>query len=511
MASSTRVWHSLFLASLIGIAPVNAIAGPTETLRVGITTDPDTLDPISGYLPISFTVSSLILDGLFRFDAKNNVEQNLATSFAYSPDGKILTVKMVTGRRFAGGALVTAAAVVASFNRLLNPANGSIYLGLYKVLGDVKAVGDDTVEFYLTEPNGHALVLLASPAAAIVDVSAAKTLGAEFNRRPVGSGPYVVRDYVGGERFTLVPNPDYNGPMPAKLAKLEFVTAPEDGSRMALIETGDVDIVERVPPESIPAINALPKASAMIAPSMYSINAEAVLRGPLLDKRVREALNLSVDREGITKGVLGGLGTPSVGFVGPGTQDSLRKTFAPLPYDPGRAKALLAEAGYKPGQLSLTITCPNGRYIKDVQVCQALQGQWQSIGINAKADVIDRGSWLKIIGLPPEQRKDNLALVGRGTAGMDYTLYRLFYTGVSTNRTGFSDPNIDALLTKGRATADLNEQPKIYGEIQTSIWNDQPFVFLWYQNQVLGVSKAVSGFKIRMDEVMVFDDISVKR
>ena len=511
MASYACLWRSMLVAAAIGAVPLNAIAAPTETLRVGIGTDPDTLDPLSSYLPISWTVDALVFDGLFKFDSKNNVEKDLATDFSYSADGKTLTVKIVTGRRFSSGAPLNAAAVAASFNRLLDPANASIYLGLFKSLGEVKAVGEDTIEFHLSEPNGHALILLASAAGSVVEVGSVKTLGPEFNRHPVGSGPYIVKDYIGGERFTLIPNPNYSGPRPAKLAKIEFVTAPEDGSRMALIETGDVDIVERVPPESVAAIKALPNASALVAPSMYSINAEAVLRGPLLDKRVREALNLSVDRDGITKGVLGGLGTPSVGFVGPGTQDALRQTFAPLPYDPQKAKALLAEAGYKPGQLSLTITCPVGRYIKDAQVCQALQGQWGAIGINVKADVIDRGSWLKIIGLPPEQRTDNLALVGRGTPGIDYTLYRLFYSSANTNRTGFNDPHIDALLKEGRAAADPKEQARIYGEIQTTIWKDQPFVFLWYQNQVFGVSKAVSGFQPRMDEVMTFDDVSIKR
>lgn len=509
MVSHASNWCTILVAAMIGVVPMKALAAPSETLRVAISTDPNTLDPLNAYLPISTTVDGLLFDGLFRFDAKNNVEKDLATDVTYSADGKVLTVKMVTGRRFANGAPLNATAVAASFNRLLDPANASIYLGLYKVLGEAKAVGEDTVEFHLSELSGHALILLASETAAIVDVGAAKALGTEFNRHPVGSGPYIVGDYIGGERFTLVPNPNYNGPRPPKLAEIEFVTAPEDGSRMALIETGEADIVERVPPESITAINALPGASAIVSPSMFSINTEAVLRGPLLDKRVREALNLSIDRDGITKGVLGGLGTPSVGFVGPGTQDGLRKTFPPLPYDPQKAKALLAEAGYKPGQLSLTITCPTGRYIKDAQICQAIQGQWQAIGINAKANVIDRGSWLKIIGLPPEQRTDNFALVGRGTPGIDFTLYRLFYTGV--NRTGYSDPHVDALLTKGRACSDLNEQAKIYGEIQQIIWSDQPFVFLWYQSQVHGVSKAVSGFMARMDETMDFDDVSVKR
>lgn len=126
----------------------------------------------------------------------------------------------------------------------------------------------------------------------------------------MGSGPYIVRDYVGGERITLVPNPAYNGPAPARLQQIEFIVAPEDGSRMALLETGDVDIVERVPPEAIPAIQALRNAEVLFLPSMFSINMELVMRGPLADARVRRALNISVDRDGITRSVLGGLGIP---------------------------------------------------------------------------------------------------------------------------------------------------------------------------------------------------------
>jgi ABC-type transport system substrate-binding protein len=511
MLSKTGIRRSLLATAIIGAAAAQAAAAPTGKLRIAISTDPDTLDPITSYLPISYTIDNLVLDGLFKFDAENQIEKDLAADYSYSADGTVLTVKLVKGRKFASGAPVDAAAVAASFTRLLDPANKSIYLGLYKVLGQVKAVGDDRVEFHLSERNGHVLVLLASAAASIVDVNAEKKLGTEFGRHPAGSGPYVVKDYIGGERVSLVPNPNYDGPKPAKLAEIDFMTAPEDGSRVALMETGAVDIVERVPPESIASIKDLPNASVLVAPSMFSINAEMVLRGPLTDKRVRKALNLAVDRAGITKGVLGVLGTPSVGFVGPGTQDSLRKTFAPLSYDPAKAKALLKEAGYKPGQLSLTITCPTGRYIKDVQVCQALQAEWQAIGVNVKADIIDRGSWLKIIGMPPSERKDNMALVGRGTPGMDFTLYRLFYSGVSTNRTGFNDPKVDELLTKGRTTTDPKEQVKIYGEIQKIIWDEQPFVFLWYQNQVFGVSKAVTGFKARRDEVMVLDDVTVKR
>ncbi|MCC7283369.1 MAG: hypothetical protein IT556_13360 [Acetobacteraceae bacterium] len=506
-----RILRRAMLALMCLAAPLAVAAQPTGQIRIAIGIDPDTLDPNTNALPIGNAIDLLVLNGLYRLGATNNIEPDLATGYAYSADGKVLTVKMVTGRRFSNGDPLNAEAVAASFNRLLDASTGSVYAGLYASLGKAVAVGEDTVEFHLTEPNGHALMLLANTAASIVNIAAVRRMGAQYGRRPVGSGPYVVKDYIGGERISLVPNTAYNGPSPARLRQIEFIVVPEDGSRMAMLETGEVDIVERVPPEAIPAIQALRNAEVLFLPSMFSINMEMVLRGPLTDARVRRALNISVDREGITRAVLGGLGTPSVGMVGPGTQDDLRRTFAPLPYDPDQAKALLREAGYGPGQLSLTMTCPTGRYIKDVQVCQALQGLWQAIGINMRANIVDRGTWTNVVSTPPDNRRDNMGMVGRATAGIDYTLYRLFYTGVGANRTGFSNPRVDELLRLGRATTDLERQKQIYGEVQQIIWDEEPFVFLWYQKQALGVSKAVKGFEVRPDETMLFWNIAVQR
>lgn len=509
--SPARALRRTAIAALCAAIPFAAVAGPSGTVRVAIGVDPDTFDPITNALPVGNGVDILTMDGLYRLDAKNDIQKNLATEASYSADGMVFTVKMVTGRHFSNGDPLNAEAVAASFNRLLDPGTGSIYAGLYKTLGKAVAVGEDTVEFHLTEPNGHALMLLANTAASIVNVKAATEMGADYGRRPVGSGPYMVDEFIGGERFTLVPNPAYDGPTPATLEKIEYLTVPEDGSRMALLETGDADIAERVPSESIPAINALDHAKVELLPSMFSISMELVLKGPLEDKRVREALNISVDREGITKGILGDLGTPSVGMVGPGTQDELRRTFEMKPYDPERAKALLKEAGYGPGDLSLTMTCPTGRYIKDAQVCQALQGLWQAIGIDIKADIVDRGTWSATINQTPDKRQDNMGMVGRATAGIDFTLYRLFYTGVGANRTGFSNARVDALLNEGRGTTDPAKQKEIYGEVQQIIWDEMPFVFLWYQKQAIGVANAVKGLQVRPDETMLFDQVSVER
>jgi len=492
-----------------GLAATMAKAQPSGTLRVAVGADPATFDPHFNDLPTGNTVDKLVFDGLFRLDAENNVVANLATGYGFSDNGLRFTVQIHAGRTFSNGDPLNAQAVAASFMRLLDPKVGAIYRGLYAVIDEVVALDATTVEFRLKEPNGHILLLLAASTGSIINVDALQKMGSAYSRQPVGSGPYLVESFVGGERYRLVPNPSYQGDYPATLEAIEFIVAPEDASRMALLETGAVDIVERVPPEALDTIRALPHAQVIMPPSMFSINMEMLMEGALKDLRVREALNLAVDREGIIKGILGGLATPSVGMPGPGTQDSLRVTFDPIPYDPDRARALLAQAGYPPGALQLSMTCPIGRYIKDVQVCQALQGLFQAVGIDAQANIVDRGSWSKAASTPLPQRKENMLMIGRGTAGMDFTLYRLFYKDVGANTTGFNHPRVNALLTEGRAATDLTEQQRIYAEIQKIIWDEKPFIFLWYQTQALGVHNRVRGFAVQPNEDMLFDRVTL--
>ncbi|MBU2959392.1 hypothetical protein KO516_00870 [Citreicella sp. C3M06] len=498
---------SVLLATAL---PLAAIAAPEGELRIAVGADATTFHPHVNSLPVGNAVDGLVFQQLFRIDGENQVVPSLATDWSWSEDGMTFSVIFETGHKFSNGRPVDAAAVAASFNQLLDPDSGSIYAGLYGSLGEAVAQGEDTVVFNMAEKNGHVLMLLANSAAGIIDTQANAEMGAEYGRKPVGSGPYMVDEFIGGERFSLVPNPGYTGSRPATLEKITFMAVPEDGSRMALLETGDVDIVDRVPAESIPTINALDGATVILPDSMFSISMEMVLRGPLTDKRVREALNISLDRAGMVQGILGGLGTPSQGQVGPGTEDALRVTFDEKPYDPERAKALLAEAGYGPGnKLELRVNCPNGRYIKDAQVCQALTGEWQAIGIDAKANILDLPSWSAAHRVPLDERTYDMSMIGRATAGIDFTLYRLFHTGVSANTSGFSDERVDRLLAEGRASTDIDAQKADYAEIQKIIWDEMPFVFLWYQKQAIGIADNVTGFTIRPDETMLFDDVHV--
>src|SRR3954469_15815962 len=191
-----RICHAALATGFLAGAAQGA---PEGVLRVAIGADPATFDPAFNDLPIGNGVDLAVMEGLFRLDPKNNVQKVLATEYTFSSDGMLFTVKIKTGKKFSNGNPLNAEAVAASFNRLLDEKVGSIYRGLYASLGTVKGVGEDTVEFHLTEPNGHILMLLANTAASIVDVKAAQAIGAEYGRKPVGSGPYKVDKFIGGE------------------------------------------------------------------------------------------------------------------------------------------------------------------------------------------------------------------------------------------------------------------------------------------------------------------------
>lgn len=507
----TKKFTSYALASVLLLSSAAyAAAAPSGELTVAVGATAPQLNPMKTVLPPNISVGVMVHENLFRMDEHNNVVPDLATKWSYSEDGLTFKVTIKTNHVFSNGDPLDSAAVASSLNRLKDPKSGSINTELYSALGQITTPAPDTLEFHLKSKNGHLLILLANPAAGIIDTKAEDAMGpGEFARHPIGSGPYVVEDFKPNEKMSVVPNPKYVGDLPATLQRVTFLTVPEDASRMALLETGEADIVAQVPAESLKDLEALKSVKVEMPDDMFSISMEILMRGPFADKRVREALNISIDRKGMIEGILGGLAVPETTQVGPGTQNGMRKEFAPIPYDPARAKQLLADAGYKPGSIKLILHCPNGRYIKDAQVCQALAAQWQAIGINAEARVYDLATWSAKNRLPFDKREDNMTMLGRATPGIDYTLYRLFYTGVGSNTTGFSDPRVDKLLDEGRSTLDVEQQKKIYGEVQQIVWDEMPFVFLWYPKQVVAFKKDVEGVVFKPEEVMLFDHAKI--
>jgi ABC-type transport system substrate-binding protein len=263
-----------------------------------------------------------------------------------------------------------------------------------------------------------------------------------------------------------------------------------------------VDVAVKLPTHDIPRIKASPNVEVVVFPSIYTISFEVnVLKKPFSDRRVRHALTYAIDRAAITRGILQGFAQPAVSPVGPGIPS--RRTFEPWPYDPKKARALLAEAGY-PNGFSMSVWSPHGRYLKDAEVAEAVVSYLKDVGIDASLKIWEWSPYVDAaLAKPSATKAMDMALLGRATMGADFWMYRLWHSQSGGNVTGYSNPRVDQLLEAGRATFDQAEADRIYGQVQEIVFKDDvPFIFLHHQSQVVGVRKGVSGLYAYPEEFM---------
>jgi len=199
---------------------------------------------------------------------------------------------------------------------------------------------------------------------------------------------------------------------------------------------------------------------------------------------------------------------PVVSPVGPGIPS--RRTFEPWLYDPRKAKALLAEAGY-PNGFSMTVWSPHGRYLKDAETAEAVVSYFKDVGIDASLKIWEWSPYVDAALQKPSPTKAmDIALLGRATMGADFWMQRLWSSQSGGNVTGYNNPRVDQLLEAGRQTFNKAEADRIYGEVQQIVFKDDvPFIFLHHQTQVLGVRKGVTGLYAYPEEFL--DLFSVRK
>jgi peptide/nickel transport system substrate-binding protein len=213
--------------------------------------------------------------------------------------------------------------------------------------------------------------------------------------------------------------------------------------------------------------------------------------GPLADKRVRQALNYAVDKDAIIKTLLGGIGEPINGpltYAHEGYDPSLP---TPYPYDPDKAKALLSEAGYG-GGFQVRFDTPNGRYVQDRQIAEAISGQWRKVGVDAQVNPLEWGSFLK----EAQQKTWNLFLITQGSGGAQVLLSTCFHSKVKgIPWLGYENPQVDTLIDTAGGTMDAAQRVQMYRDAVKIIREDAPWVFLHQLYDVYGVSDRVQNWR----------------
>ena len=210
-----------------------------------------------------------------------------------------------------------------------------------------------------------------------------------FAREPVGTGPYLLEEWVKDDHITLVRNLDYWGPRP-KADRLIFRSVPDIIARVATFLAGEADIVTDLQPATVPEIEKREELTVMAMPGLRLVflNMNVLIDSPVKDHRVRQALNYAVDKQEIVETVMNGYATALPGQLCSPEYYGYNPGIQAYPYDPEKAKQLLAEAGYPEG-LEVRLVCSRGRYMNDVEICQAVAGQLSKVGITLDVDVVE--------------------------------------------------------------------------------------------------------------------------
>lgn len=511
---------ALFMVMVLGVCAVPAGAA---TLTIGRPSDAISLDSNTETTAMGAVVYGNIIEPLIVIDEKGNVQPNLAEKFeVVSPDR--IRFYLRKGVKFHDGTDLNAVAVKFTFDRAITqPARWKALFGPIK---EATVVDDYTVDIVTSVPYGPLMASMAMVYTGIVSPAAVEKYGDDYGRHPVGTGPFKFQEWKTKDHITLVKNENYwNGNV--KLDKVVFKVIPEAGSRMMALRTGDIDMAMQPTPAELPMFKKDKKftvAETMGLRVFYlGFHNE---KFPTNDPKVRQALAMSVNVKGIVNNILEGAAVPPKGYLAPavfGFKDmELDRRF---PYNPEKAKALLAEAGWKDTdgdgildkdgkKLTIKFLGAKGRYLMDAEVCEAAQAMFKAIGVDAQLDFFEWAT--TFTAMRKADLEYNLFTLGWLTtnADADYSLYAMFHSSQFSpkgwNNDRFKDARVDELLDKARSSQDRAERLKCYGEAQDIIADSATWIPVYNTKEIYVLNNRVKGFVPNPSEYLLqLKDVSV--
>ena len=506
------------MALALWVAPV--AAQPAGTLVVGLVAEPVNLDPPQVTDLNSNRVGRRIVETLVTFpEESTQIVPGLAESWTISKDGLQYTFKLRRGITFHDGTPLNAEAVKFSIERQINPSHPAYKLGKYPFanffFGNVKAVevlSEERVAFLLNEARASFIAVLAQGAASIVSPTAVMKWGPDYPTHPVGTGPFRFASWDRGQRVVLEKNPTY-WKYPVKVERVIYRPIVEDQARLTELLTGTLDVIVGVPADFVSQLEQNAKITLLkqVGAHVWYLGMNNQKK-PFDDKRVRQALNYAVNKDAIVKDVLKGTGAASRGPVLPGTwgADPALKAY---PYDPERAKKLLAEAGY-PSGFSTTLWVPESGSGMQAPVAMStvMQSNLKAVGVNVSLQTMEWGAYLAKLRTK-EQELFALSWMA-GTEDPDMVMYPLLHssqwTPVGPNRALYKNARFDTLLQQARLTTDQAKRAQLYREAQRVLVDDAPWVFVDHEIQIAALSKRVQGFKLHPSFDLRVETISLK-
>lgn len=475
---------SAFLASIAS----------AQTLRIGLAEDPDILDPTMARTFVGRIVFAGLCDKLFDLDEKLNVVPQLATSYEWSADNKSLTIKLRNGVTFHDGEKMDAAAVKYNLERHKN-MKGSNRRGELAVVASVDAVDPSTVRINLAAPFAPLLAVLTDRSGMMVSPKAAEAAGEKFGAKPVCSGPFRFVERIAQDRIVVERFPNYWNKGQIHFDRIIYQPIVDATVRLANLRSGQLDFIERVAPSDVPSLRNDPRFKlAKIVEIGYqgiTINvgkSDIAQKNPLgKDPRVREAFELSLDRNAIVKVAMEGEAQPGNQWVAPSNRFYGKS--APLPKrNVERAKQLLREAGVP--NPSFTLMTPT---TSDAQrIAQVVQSMAKEAGFDIK---IQSTEFATSLNLADKGQFEAYVLAWSGRADPDGNLHTMLACKGPTNYAGYCKEDVESLINQSRTSLDPAQRAAAYDKIAQQVQKDRPIIYLFHRHWLWAHNAKLTGLR----------------
>lgn len=506
-----RTAGALLAAALLGSA-ASALAADV-VLAIG--RQPETLDPYNTNTTMTTAVTKSFYEGLFQFDKDLNIRNVLAESHEVSADGLVYTFKLRAGVKFHDGTDFNAEAVKVNLDRVLDPANKLLRLKQFDRIKSVDVINPLTVRITLTQPFSPFIHTLAHASAAMISPTALKKMGKDIAFHPVGTGPFEFVEWkqteaIRGKKFAGYWKKGY-----PKIDNIHWKPVLENSTRAAMLQTGEADFAFPLPYEQASQLEKSGKVRVQSSPSIIarflSFN---MLQKPFDDLRVRQAIGYAINKEALVKVAFNGHASVAEGFVPQGVEYAVQT--GAVPYNPQKARELLAQAGFPNGFES--VLWSGYADSTSQKVIQFIQQQLQQVGIKLKVQALEAGQRAEMVDSwqDPKTAKVRLYYIGwsssMGTA--DWALRPLFVTDSwapkLANYSFYSNKVVDDAVANALLTTSTTELASLYKTAQEQLARDLPRIPLVTEKNLSGYSQRLSGVYVMPDSSIHSDEIAVK-
>jgi peptide/nickel transport system substrate-binding protein len=504
----TRWFLVPLVLALVAVGALPADAQPKDTLTVALVSHAPTLDPHMHFERVGILVNINMFDSLLHKNARLEYEPSLATSWKALSDTQ-WEFKLRKGVKFHNGETMTPDDVKYSFERVLDQKKKSPQYGNVRAIKEIRIVDPDTIHIITDKP--FPLLLERLVFFPIVPKKHVEAVGDQAfgTTSPVGTGPWKFVEWKRDQLIRLEAfDQHWRGKPPFKHLIIRAI--PEIATQVAEMKTGGVDLIRNVSADLIPELKSHPQTYVSSAPILRVHYVEFDMRVPPFDKKlVRQAANQAVDKQTIIQKLMGGLGQIVATTVQPkafGFDPDVR----PYPYDPKKAKELLAQAGY-PNGVDITL---HSAFVEFRPVFEAITQMLTEVGIRTNAKMWDPGpAWNKV--LQGEGKATNGYYGSWGNYSVfdaDAVLHPLYHTepGSWIGKWYTRVEGLDRLIDEARSTVDQAKRKRTYSQIQQMIREEAPAIFLWTQYDTLAISRKVE-YAARGDEWLWLFDAKPKR